>query len=56
MAERPGADRPADRSGAPDPSLIAAAIARAGIGFEATEHGRTCWRMIELLGRADDAA
>ena len=41
-ADRPGADRPADRSGAPDPSLIAAAIARAGIGFEATEHGRTC--------------
>ena len=40
---RDTADRPgADRSGAPDPFLIAAAIAWAGIGFEATEHGRTC--------------
>jgi Mrp family chromosome partitioning ATPase len=33
MADRPGADRPADRSRAPDPSLIAAAIARASIGL-----------------------
>jgi len=41
-ADRPGAGRPVDRSGAPDPSLIAAAVARAGIGFEATEHGPTC--------------